>query len=152
MIFFEIGSNQPDSRLAAFKKCTAFLQSTDFSKMDFSVPVYIREGISCTVSRYETVREEAGVWEAHRRYVDLQCVLSGEEKIGITQTGQSRITDYLEERDFLSLEGEATAWVTLKPGMALCLFPNDAHMAKIQAKGPAFVTKAVFKISISLFE
>lgn len=152
MIFFEIGSGQPDCRMAALKKCMAFLQSADFAKTDRSVPVDIGEGISCTVSRYETVREEAGVWEAHRRYADLQCVLSGEEKIGIAQTDQSRITDYLEERDFLSLEGEATAWVTLKPGMALCLFPNDAHMVKIQTKDSAFVTKAVFKIPISLFE
>lgn len=152
MIFYEIQSGRAGSGSAIIKKCTDFLHGPELPGAGCSVSV--GAGITCTVSRYETVKEEDAVWEAHRNYVDLQCVLSGEEKIGIALTDQSRTGNYQEERDFLPLEGEAAAWVVLKPGTALCLFPNDAHRVKMRTEPdkPVLITKAVFKIPLRLFE
>ena len=59
------------------------------------------------VQQYNTKPEEAGVWEAHRRYIDLHYVIQGVEKIGYAPLGRLTQGEYDPNKDFLPLHGQA---------------------------------------------
>lgn len=149
MIYFEIGNE--DLKIPVLQKCIAFLYSEYFPKNGGVVE--IGDGIRCIVSQYTTLPEEAALWEAHKKYVDLHYLLAGEEKIRVAYTVQSEVGEYHEEQDYLEVSGMACAEVKLKTGCVLCLFPNDAHQVKLQVcEGQeVLVTKVVFKIPLQLF-
>ena len=150
MIYFEEGNME--LQLDAVQKCINFLHSSERPEIGKSAE--IGDGIRCIVSRYDTKEESEAMWEAHRKYIDMHCVLEGEEKICVASTSQCVVGSFCEEKDYLSVEGVAIAQVMIKPRMAVCLFPNDAHQAKVmvQPGKPVTVTKVVFKIPVVLME
>ena len=149
MIFFH--EKEAGEQADAIQKCMAFLHSDTFSTEGGTAEV--SSGIRCIVSEYTTQPEKDAFWEAHKQYVDLHYILSGEEKIRILHTSQGKLGKYHTETDYQEVEGKAMAEVVLNKGFALCLFPSDAHQVKLQAhSGEAMaVTKVVFKIPVDLF-
>ncbi|MBR4059481.1 MAG: YhcH/YjgK/YiaL family protein [Lachnospiraceae bacterium] len=149
MIFFH--EKEAGEQTDAIQKCMAFLHSDTFPTEGGTAEV--GSGIRCIVSEYTTQPEKDAFWEAHKQYVDLHYILSGEEKIRILHTSQGKLGKYHTETDYQEVEGKAMAEVVLKEGFALCLFPSDAHQVKLQVcRGEEVpVTKVVFKIPIELF-
>ncbi len=99
------------------------------------------------LSQYETKPKPQGVWEAHRRYIDLQVVVQGSEQIGYSHVSRLKAGAYEAERDFVPLAGEGD-FLTLTAGAFMLLFPEDGHMPGIALGAPNPVTKAVFKIEV----
>jgi YhcH/YjgK/YiaL family protein len=99
------------------------------------------------VQEYETLPPAQGVWEAHRRHIDLQLLVAGTERIGYAHVARLTPGVYDPARDVLPLAGEGS-FLTLGPGDFMLLFPEDAHMPKIAAGVPAAVRKIVVKIAI----
>jgi len=100
------------------------------------------------VQEYATLERTQGTWEAHRRYIDLQYLVSGAERIGYARANRLTPGRYDQERDFLPLSG-AGDFLTLGPGDFMLLFPEDAHMPRIAADASALVRKVVVKIAVS---
>lgn len=100
------------------------------------------------VQDYLTFERSQGQWEAHRRHIDLQCVVSGTERIGYAHASRLTPGRYDEERDLVPLTGEGD-YLTLGPGGFMLLFPEDAHMPRIAVAAPAPVRKVVVKIAVS---
>jgi biofilm protein TabA len=94
-----------------------------------------------------TVPEEDEEWEAHRRFADLQVVLSGEEVMGFAPLG--RMTpkgEYSREDDCVLLEGSGN-FMLVRAGGFVFFTPNDAHKAMLATpSGPGEVRKVVFKL------
>jgi YhcH/YjgK/YiaL family protein len=105
------------------------------------------ENMYALVQQYNTKLKEQGVWEAHRRYIDLQYVVQGVEGIGYANINHLRQGDYDSARDFLPLHGEGDL-VTLRGGSFVILMPEDAHMPGMATISPALVRKIVIKISV----
>lgn len=140
-----------DTHFLALDKCVAFLGS---SKMPLGGgTVEIGDGIRCIVSQYVTIPESNAIWEAHKQFIDVHCVLAGEELIRIAHVTQGKAGEYSAEEDFLEVAAEKSAEVILRPGGVLCLLPNDAHQVKLQAVPgrECQVKKVVFKIPVELF-
>ena len=150
MFYFQIGME--DVRINIFQKCLSFLENVQLPKAGETLE--IGNGIRCTISHFSTTSAQNASWEAHKKYIDLHCVLAGAEKIRIAPTMHSKIGTYHEEQDYLELNGIASSEIVLRPGFALCLFPNDAHQVKLQVceGDETAVTKAVFKIPLTLFQ
>lgn len=96
---------------------------------------------------YDTLPPTLGAWEEHRRYIDLQCLVSGTERIGYAHVSRLASGAYDPTRDFLPLCGGGE-YLTLLPGDFMLLFPEDAHMPRIAAGVPAPVRKVVVKIAV----
>jgi YhcH/YjgK/YiaL family protein len=150
MIFFE--EKSVDLQIDVIQKCIHFLHSSDCP--DIGSAAEVGDGIRCIVSQYDTKDEVEISWEAHREFVDVHCVLAGEEKVRISYTSQCEAGVYCSEKDYLPVEGEAIVEVRLEAGTVLCLFPNDAHQVKlwVHPNQPCKVKKAVFKVPVVLFE
>ena len=100
-----------------------------------------------TAAQYDTLERAQGAWEAHRRYIDLQYVVAGRERIGYAQASRMTPGAYDRERDLLPLAGDGD-FLTLGAGDFMLLFPDDAHMPRIAVAAPAPVRKVVVKIEV----
>ena len=132
---------------AKFKCAFEYIQQIDVS----AIPVgrYEMEGevMYALVQEYHTKLKEQGVWEAHRRYIDLQYVVQGAEGIGYANINHLKQGEYDSTRDFLPLHGEGDL-VTLHSGSFILLMPEDAHMPGLAIAASALVRKIVIKISV----
>lgn len=107
-------------------------------------------GVDC----YETKSRAVAKLETHRKYVDIQVLLSGEEVIEIFPKQELTVsTPYNPEKDaeFYKVPPEPCAKVTLSPGRFVVFLPEDAHMPCLMAgDSPQPVKKVVIKVAVDL--
>ncbi|MFH1019102.1 MAG: YhcH/YjgK/YiaL family protein [Pseudomonadota bacterium] len=106
------------------------------------------------VMSYETRAPETSELEAHRNYLDIQAVLTGEEVIGWRQADELEIdTPYDAGKDVELYKHPAQGLlrVDLFPGNFMALFPHDAHMPSLMTRQvPVFTKKVVIKVGVHL--
>jgi biofilm protein TabA len=106
------------------------------------------EEVFALVQEYETKPREEAVWEAHRRYADVQLVIAGSEVFGCAPANALRESKpYDPEKDFVLYEGEGNL-VTVPAGWFALFFPGEEHMPQVQAGGPGKVRKLVVKVAV----
>jgi len=84
--------------------------------------------------------------EAHRRYVDIQFTVDGEEEIGwkpLDDCGVPSVA-YDDAKDVLFFSDRPDSWLSLPAGRFAIFFPDDAH-APLAGRG--ILTKAIVKIA-----
>ena len=90
-------------------------------------------------------------FEAHRRYIDIQYVLSGAELLGWAPLERlTAATEYNAERDVLHgvVPAAERTFVHLGAGQGAILFPSDAHAPGLAAGTPEPVVKIVVKVML----
>lgn len=149
MLLYQIGSSDLD--IPVLRQCLTFLSSHDMSKM---CGVHeVGNGIHCIISNHNTMSERDAIWEAHKKYVDVHCLISGQERIRVAPTEKAQVGTYSDSEDYLEVVATAQCDIVMEPGTVLCLFPNDAHQVKVNVfpdKCNA-VKKAIFKIPLECF-
>jgi biofilm protein TabA len=99
------------------------------------------------VSRGQGRGREQSLLEAHRRYIDVQFVISGEDSIGWLPLADCRQVSapYDEGKDLEFFLDRPATWLALSPGAFAIFYPEDAH-APLAKQGP--VHKAVVKVAV----
>jgi biofilm protein TabA len=103
------------------------------------------------VEEYYTKTWDTGRFEAHRKYIDVHFVISGEEIISVEDINSLTIQGaYSEEDDIMYFSENIRAKEHLvSPGNFIVLYPDNAHRpCMMWGKVPCKVKKAVFKILI----
>lgn len=107
--------------------------------------------VKAIVSEYETkVKNEVG-FEAHRKNIDIQYLLKGEERIACMPIEKLTKTEpYSEEKDaaFYAAEGVAAQTMTIGGGYFAIFFPQDGHMPQLCVDEPQMVKKVVVKAAV----
>ncbi|MBI4745345.1 MAG: YhcH/YjgK/YiaL family protein [Deltaproteobacteria bacterium] len=102
------------------------------------------------VQQYETIKTDTPKFEYHRKYIDIQYIVSGEEVIGWAPAERMTVTEeYDGNKDICfgtAPKGEMTP-VYLKSGQLTVLYPEDAHAPKLAAGKPSHVFKIVVKVA-----
>lgn len=109
--------------------------------------------IFAQVARYRTQPFAELVFESHEKYVDVQAVLAGRERMEVVARDQLRISQpYDTEKDVAFYQQAPGSFhLDLVPGNFVLLFPHDAHMpGTMLGKEPEAVTKVVIKIKAAL--
>ena len=123
-----------------------YLATHDFAAMESGRYDLDGDRVYALVQRYDTKPREQGVWEAHRRYIDVQFVASGIETLGWTNLVNLKVTQpYAEAKDVVLLAGSGD-FVTAQAGDFLVFFPDDAHMPCLVHERPEPVLKVVVKV------
>jgi YhcH/YjgK/YiaL family protein len=88
------------------------------------------ENLFYIVDEYETKPSEEGRLEIHRRYLDIQYIVSGEECIGVAPLeGLTEETLYDGQKDLAFYKFEPSmSQLHLKQGMFAIFWPNEPHM------------------------
>ena len=152
MIFDRLENAQTYGMLGA-RFATAFdwLARSDLGAL--AVGRYDIDGadVYALVQEYGSKAPENGLWEAHRQYIDLQYVASGEESIGFVHLSRTVPGEYDAAKDFLPLQAECDFKIKLVAGDFAVLFPHDAHMPcmSIEPAKPSQVRKIVIKIKVA---
>ena len=97
---------------------------------------------------YQTMPAEQAIWEGHAKYGDIHVLLSGHEKIGVTNTAQLKMTVQKPEEDFIGFEGDVQVWLPMTPEDVLIVYPEDAHMVKVIDTQSTLVEKACYKFQV----
>lgn len=85
-------------------------------------------------------------WESHRKYIDLQCVITGEEKMGKYPFTKLTVTKpYDETRDVANYSGDGKIY-DVPAGTFIIFFPSDAHRPNITPGSNKPVKKVVIKV------
>ncbi|HSZ25329.1 MAG TPA: YhcH/YjgK/YiaL family protein [Cytophagaceae bacterium] len=128
------------------KKAFASIENTDFNKLELGKHVIEGDKLFFIVQEYETKDLEEGKIEAHRKYLDIQLMISGSELIGVTPLlSQTILKPYNEEDDYILFEGN-TSMLKLAEGQFALFFPEDLHMPGIKIQDKSRVKKVVFKV------
>ncbi len=88
--------------------------------------------------------------ETHRKYIDIQYILSGEERIGYTDASNlTPLTDYSVEHDITFHKG-AVDWMVYKEGDFGIFFPEDGHAPDVYTEQGIPCRKVVVKIPVDV--
>ncbi len=137
--------------LPLLKKVEEFV--ADFNHKKFADGTYEIDGkrVFAMVQSYRTKQQtQEMMFEAHKKYIDLQYVVNGMEKIRWAKLDK---VDLVEERyssggDIAFYEGDAMFDFTLTKGTFLLLYPEDTHLPGLSAQKDINVRKIVFKIQV----
>jgi len=131
-----------------FKSAFDFLKSQDLEKLPVGRYEIDGDSIFAMVQQPTLLAPENAKWEAHRKYIDIQYVVSGTEGIGYNNlNAMSEQTPYDTERDIAFYTGEGSI-VTVHSGEFMLLYPQDAHMPLVNVSNCANVKKIVVKVKL----
>lgn len=108
---------------------------------------YEKEGMYAIVEKGITAKK-SDIYEAHRKYIDVQCVFYGRELV-IWQD-VSLLKEYSpfdKEKDLALLTGAGKSFVA-DAGMFYMLFPHDAHMGGGIADKACELQKVILKLPV----
>lgn len=108
-------------------------------------------GAYVSVQEYTTKARSEAKYEAHKKFIDIQLILSGRELIAVTPIEKMEIKDeYNETKDvmFFQHNDECTDYV-LEAGDFLILYPQDVHMPGVCVNERSLVRKIVVKVPVS---
>ena len=124
-----------------------YLQETDPSALQPGRVEVDGANVYALVQAYETKPLDKGRWEAHHRYIDIQYLVEGVERMGYANLERVQLGDYDDAKDFQALQAEGELF-TLRAGMFAILAPQDAHMPNIAVDAPRPNKKIVMKVRV----
>ena len=132
------------------RKGLEFLQNLDSQKLEPGTVEIDGQEVYAMIQTY-TSREvtESPRFEAHRKYLDIQYVVSGFEAMGWAPLDQLAVNvPYDDERDRAlgTVPVDARTFVLFGAGYAIVLYPSDAHAPMLAAGKPEPIVKVVVKV------
>ncbi|MBX3748685.1 MAG: YhcH/YjgK/YiaL family protein [Opitutaceae bacterium] len=113
--------------------------------------VELADGMFAIEQVYRSKPRAEGFFESHRKYIDIQVVLAGEELMEVAEIGHLPVkTPFDADRDVI-IYGDFTGASVLRfrAGEAGVYFPADGHMPGLMgAGGPHLVRKTVVKVPV----
>lgn len=100
---------------------------------------------------YETKPVDLAKWESHRRYVDIQIMTEGRERMDVCDVATlAGATPYDDNKDAILYDGEAGPFTTLAVGAGefAIFFPHDGHRPTVAVDRPATIRKVVLKVAV----
>ena len=123
-----------------------YLQGEEWKQLPNGKKTLDGERLYASAQRYATFPEKP--FESHERYADIQCIVSGEEIIGVAPS------EDLVEKEAYDPEHDIAFWdasrpytkLHMLPGWFVILFPGEAHAPCMHLDGEHQVHKVVLKV------
>jgi YhcH/YjgK/YiaL family protein len=137
----------------------AFSAGSKINQRILAVPVGevrivdLADGVFAMEQAYEAKDPTEGRFESHRRHIDLQGIVSGEERMDVTLLDElTLVDDQLAEKDYAFYEdgpGPVSKWAVRKGEVAV-FFPSDAHKPSrsLTPGRPVVVHKTCVKVTV----
>jgi biofilm protein TabA len=130
-----------------FDQAFAFLQNAYELGIEQGRHVLVPDRLWVVVEQVNGRSMSGARLEAHRRLIDIQLGLRGNERIGwlpLEDCGEPN-EPYCAERDIAFFADRPSTWIDLVPGQFAIFFPRDAH-APLAGSGE--VVKAIAKVAV----
>lgn len=127
-----------------------YLKNLKISEDDVEKKICVNDDFYYTLLSYNTKPTEECKIESHRKYIDIQIMISGEE--GMDFIDISRLTlkeKYDEQKDVMFWnESDRMNKTTLVVGDCIVLYPEIAHRGAQNIQGTKHVLKIVGKVKL----
>jgi biofilm protein TabA len=135
---------------ARWEKAFNFLKNTDLTKLDLKRYDIDGDNLFATVSEYVSKNEETTNFEAHRKYIDIQYVISGKELMNIAPLASVKevITPYDAAKDIEFVTVTKVVNYKATPSNFFIFFPGDAHRPGLKDGVNSPVRKVVIKLKV----
>ncbi len=99
---------------------------------------------------YNSKERNECFFESHRRYIDVQVILDGEEIIEVSDINNLVVNfNYDKDMDLTKYDDNANASIIkLQKGDVAIFYPQDAHMPCIKTNNATKVVKTVVKVKV----
>jgi len=130
-----------------FPKAFAFLREAKLSALAVGRHDIDDRNLYAVVGRDPARARDQAKLEAHRKYIDIQVVLSGTDEMGWKSTPLCRQSEggYNDEKDVEFFTDAPKAWIKVDPGAFVIFFPEDAHAPLV---GVGLIHKVVVKVAV----
>ncbi len=125
-----------------FKLVFDYIKTHNLAQMECGRHELRGNEVFFNLQEYETKPSQK--LEAHKKYIDIQVVITGEEYMGYTNLDKTTIIEaYNSEKDVMFLSGDVDK-LKADNKTFLIFYPQDAHMPALGNNQK--VRKAIFKI------
>lgn len=133
-----------------FKKAFEFLKNTDLNNIEDGSYEILGKEIYANIQSLKTKPLEEKKWEVHRKYIDIQYVIKGKEKMGygILEDFNTITEEYNNEKDIEFLEGKKFNFINVEENNFVIFYPNDVHAPMLAFGNPQNIKKVIVKIKI----
>jgi YhcH/YjgK/YiaL family protein len=123
---------------------------TDLENLTLGKHLIQDENIFAICMEYETKDQSLAKNEAHKKYIDVQYMISGSEKMLVSGIAGLKITEeYDEENDVMFYENKCTCQCLATPKHFAIFFPEDAHTPSLNIENESnSVKKVVIKVAV----
>jgi len=148
----DLRSNKWFAGIESIRKIMDFIQNTDFSKIDDGSYNTGDGDLNYIVTTYSTTASaEERPAEVHKKKIDFQYIIYGEEKVGYADIRNAKrpAGEYDDKKDtefFTRVDNEG--YFILKKGMYAVFFPEDIHRPGINNGETRGIRKVIFKVRI----
>ncbi len=138
----------------AIQKAIEYLRVTDIMAMEPGKYPIDGDDMIVQVIETKTGARETKRPEIHHKYVDVQFLVKGEEKIGFyADMGDNEIDeDFSDTRDLVFYKNNKNAKETfcvMSEGSYAVFFPADVHTPAVSVNTDMDIKKVVVKVSVS---
>lgn len=108
-------------------------------------------GVIANVMTYTTKPVVMTCYESHRKYIDVQYMVYGEELMFVEDTEKLSgvvTQDYDEKRDVELYDYNGGDIIVLKSGEAMIMYPENAHRGAVAIERPMQIRKIVLKVPV----
>ena len=133
---------------ARWRKAFKFLMNSDLAKLELKRYDIDGDNLYAIVSEYMSKNEETTKFEAHRKYIDIQYVISGKEIMNVAplKTVNDVVEQYDAAKDIEFMTTNKVINYTASPSNFFIFFPNDAHRPGLKSGVSSPVRKIVIKV------
>ncbi len=123
-----------------------FLDQPDLAELPDGKHEILGDRVFAMIAHGDGRNVSDGELEGHRKYIDIQYVISGDESIGWSpREGLVSSTEYDAEKDLEFFEGKPDSVVRVPPGSFAVFLPTDAHLPLV---GDGSIHKVVVKVAV----
>jgi biofilm protein TabA len=142
-------AKQYNKNKVIWDKAFAYLRDTNLDTIAPGKYAIDGDNVYAIVSAGKPKLFEETKWEAHRRYIDIQYIILGKEKMGLASISKATaIDEFSEPKDvgFYTIPDLESKYYTAEPGTLFLFFPQDAHRPGIGTEGCDRDKKIVIKV------
>ena len=136
-----------DTLFPGFDRALAFLRQPGLADWAKGRHPLDDQRLVAIVEQRDAVGRGAAVMEVHRRYIDIQYTVAGDEVIGWGPLAGCREPReaFDAERDVGFFRDPPVVWLPVPPGHLAIFYPEDAH-APLAGQGP--LHKVIMKVAV----
>ncbi|MEO8763056.1 MAG: YhcH/YjgK/YiaL family protein [Ginsengibacter sp.] len=139
-------ARQYQANKSYWDKAFAYLKEQNLETLAVGKYPIDGENVFAIVTNNPTKDHDSAMWESHHNYIDLHCVISGEEKISVCPMGKLTVSKpYDASKDVVNYSGAGKTYLA-EPKVFFLFFPSDAHRPNITTGGNKKDKKIVIKI------
>ena len=131
------------------QKGLSWLKNTDLENIIDGRYEISGDEVYASVQTYET--KDDAKYESHRKYIDIQYIIKGEEKIGVSDLSNCKTCidyDFEKDLEFYNINTREE-FFELRKGEFLILYPHEAHKPSISIEKTTTVKKIVVKVAVN---